>query len=131
MKIDQHNLGHGHVFPRADGVVARCGGPAICTDCARDKARKDVDDAKERADLYSGKHPDFDERMKEAHKLRLHREPNWIEVKRDLSSVLNRHSLDVHQGTPDFLLADFLVRSLQLHREFIIERQRWFKGVEG
>lgn len=24
---------HGHVIPRLDGVVARCGGPAICQDC--------------------------------------------------------------------------------------------------
>lgn len=26
--------GHGHVNPRADGVLARCGGPGICTVCA-------------------------------------------------------------------------------------------------
>lgn len=25
--------GHGHVAPRADGVKARCGGPAICREC--------------------------------------------------------------------------------------------------
>jgi hypothetical protein len=34
------NSGHGHVFPRADGVKARCGGPAICTECARDLGLK-------------------------------------------------------------------------------------------
>jgi hypothetical protein len=34
------NVGHGHVFPRADGVRARCGGPFICRECARDAARK-------------------------------------------------------------------------------------------
>jgi hypothetical protein len=26
--------GHGHVKPNADGSVARCGGPAVCRDCA-------------------------------------------------------------------------------------------------
>lgn len=30
--------GHGHVIPRADGARARCGGPAICTDCAKEQA---------------------------------------------------------------------------------------------
>jgi len=34
------NTGHGHVFPRADGIKARCGGPAICRECAHDLARK-------------------------------------------------------------------------------------------
>jgi hypothetical protein len=26
--------GHGHVIPRQDGVKARCGGPALCSECA-------------------------------------------------------------------------------------------------
>ena len=30
------NSGHGHVFLRPDGVVARCGGPALCPECAKD-----------------------------------------------------------------------------------------------
>lgn len=34
------NAGHGHVFPRPDGVKARCGGPAICAECALDAARQ-------------------------------------------------------------------------------------------
>lgn len=33
------NFGHGHVFPRDDGGVARCGGPAICAECALDAQR--------------------------------------------------------------------------------------------
>jgi len=35
------NTGHGHVYPRPDGARARCGGPSICKDCARDLARKE------------------------------------------------------------------------------------------
>lgn len=31
-------MSHGHVVPRADGVKARCGGPAICSDCAKEQA---------------------------------------------------------------------------------------------
>jgi hypothetical protein len=30
------DCGHGHVVPRADGVKARCGGPALCSECAAD-----------------------------------------------------------------------------------------------
>ncbi|MCO2082436.1 hypothetical protein O1L52_11715 [Pseudomonas aeruginosa] len=30
------NVGHGHVFPRADGVKMRCGGPRLCSECAAD-----------------------------------------------------------------------------------------------
>jgi hypothetical protein len=32
------NTGHGHVRPRPDGVKARCGGPALCSECAREQA---------------------------------------------------------------------------------------------
>lgn len=34
------NVGHGHVFPRPDGALARCGGPALCPECAADLAYK-------------------------------------------------------------------------------------------
>ena len=27
---------HGHVIPRADGLKARCGGPALCNVCQRE-----------------------------------------------------------------------------------------------
>ena len=30
------NSGHGHVYRRPDGVKVRCGGPAICPECAHD-----------------------------------------------------------------------------------------------
>lgn len=42
-KLDESrpNTGHGHVFPRADGVRARCGGPKMCKECSFDQAAKD------------------------------------------------------------------------------------------
>lgn len=33
---NRHNLGHGWVWKREDGAKARCGGPALCPECARD-----------------------------------------------------------------------------------------------
>lgn len=33
------NAGHGHVWKRPDGQRARCGGPSICSQCAKDLAR--------------------------------------------------------------------------------------------
>lgn len=33
------NVGHGHVFPRADGVKMRCGGPGLCSECTADAYR--------------------------------------------------------------------------------------------
>lgn len=32
------NTGHGHVYMRPDGFLAKCGGPGICTECAKDLA---------------------------------------------------------------------------------------------
>lgn len=39
------NVGHGHVFPRPDGVRARCGGPALCRTCSTDAAHKAAQEA--------------------------------------------------------------------------------------
>lgn len=39
----RHLQGHGHVYPRPDGIRARCGGPGICPECARDLAQKEQD----------------------------------------------------------------------------------------
>lgn len=32
--IEAHGDHHGHVIPRTDGMKAKCGGPAICDECA-------------------------------------------------------------------------------------------------
>lgn len=31
---------HGHVFPNRNGLKARCGGPGLCSSCAKDQAFK-------------------------------------------------------------------------------------------
>lgn len=37
-----NNEGHGHVYPRPDGVRARCGGPTICVECSGDYVRQNA-----------------------------------------------------------------------------------------
>lgn len=41
------DCGHGHVYPRADGIRARCGGPGICPMCSIDQARKINEDGQD------------------------------------------------------------------------------------
>jgi Lar family restriction alleviation protein len=41
--MTNQNAGHGHVFPRPDGVKAKCGGPAVCAVCAVDLVKQKAD----------------------------------------------------------------------------------------
>lgn len=36
---------HGHVIKRSDGLLARCGGPALCDDCRFEKEMVALHDA--------------------------------------------------------------------------------------
>lgn len=40
--IDVDNVGHGHVWPRADGNRMRCGGSGLCRQCKADNVRKNM-----------------------------------------------------------------------------------------
>jgi hypothetical protein len=35
------NAGHGYAWPRPDGAVAKCGGPALCRECGADASMVD------------------------------------------------------------------------------------------
>lgn len=43
------NYGHGHVYPRPDGVRARCGGPMICAECAKDLAKRQASEREQQS----------------------------------------------------------------------------------
>ncbi|MFW4644523.1 hypothetical protein ACOAQN_13735 [Pseudomonas aeruginosa] len=58
------NVGHGHVFPRADGVKMRCGGPGLCSECTADASRARAalaqpSPAGEYGDAYQGAREDI------------------------------------------------------------------------
>lgn len=46
------NSGHGYVYKRPDGILVRCGGPAMCSVCAGDATRE--------ANLAETRNPDPD-----------------------------------------------------------------------
>jgi hypothetical protein len=48
------NIGHGHVWPRPDGAMARCGGPARCDVCSKDAERLAVTSGEKPSDMQPG-----------------------------------------------------------------------------
>ena len=51
---------------------------------------------------------------------------DWDAIEKEISSVMNRNSVDNYLSTPDFMLASLMVESLKVQREFLIARKNWF-----
>ena len=51
---------------------------------------------------------------------------NVEEFKKDLSCLLNTHSVENNSNTPDFLLSDFMVSCLHAFEEASLCREGWF-----
>jgi len=53
------NQGHGHVKPRKDGQIMRCGGPGFCTACSVEasheltRLREELDEARRHAKVLA------------------------------------------------------------------------------
>jgi hypothetical protein len=47
------------------------------------------------------------------------------DLQRDLSSLLNRYSAESVSGTPDFILAEFLIGVLKTYNEAVSKRAEW------
>ncbi|ASR84623.1 hypothetical protein PQB76_gp043 [Arthrobacter phage Cheesy] len=46
-------------------------------------------------------------------------------LRKDLCKVLNAHSAENVSGTPDFILADFLISQLEAYNHAVGERANW------
>lgn len=49
-----------------------------------------------------------------------------VEFKKELTSLINRYSVDNYCQTPDFILADSVVRHLIAVAETVRDRETWF-----
>ena len=49
--------------------------------------------------------------------------------KKDLTSIINKHSMEKFSDTPDFILADYLVNSLLIFSNATCERDKWYGFV--
>lgn len=47
---------------------------------------------------------------------------------KELEQLLNKHSVENNSGTPDFLLAGYLVGCLAVYEEITCQRDAWHGG---
>lgn len=112
---------HGHQIPGtiAEEVrpasVARCGGVNHCKQCKKE-AEMALHPSAGDVDLVDW---DIDaNRPAEIHERR-------SGLERELSELLNRHSEENESGTPDFILAGFLIGVLDAYNKTLGERAVW------
>lgn len=48
------------------------------------------------------------------------------EFRQELQNLLNYHSVEQYSDTPDFILANYLIRCLESFDIAIAERERWY-----
>lgn len=48
-----------------------------------------------------------------------------LSFEEDLEQVINRHSAESMSGTPDFILAHFLLNALKNYDEAVVARAAW------
>lgn len=52
--------------------------------------------------------------------------PDKTAFRQELESLINRHSMENGSNTPDFILADFLAKTLELFDATIGLREQWY-----
>ena len=56
---------------------------------------------------------------------------NLEDFKKRLTSLINEENIENLSNTPDYILAEYLVRCLQNWNETTISRQAWFEDEDG
>ncbi len=58
-----------------------------------------------------------------------HKEPT---LREQVAGLLNQRSMENGSNTPDFILADYLIRALEAFDNAVVERERWYgRNNEG
>ena len=48
------------------------------------------------------------------------------EFEKDLTILINKHSIESESDTPDFVLAKYLVKCLQAYESTVVKRDEWY-----
>lgn len=51
---------------------------------------------------------------------------NEDNFKKELTELINRHSIENDSDTPDFILASYLINCLNAYAETVKKRDKWF-----
>jgi hypothetical protein len=49
-----------------------------------------------------------------------------VSLEEELEALLNKHSAENNSGTPDFILAKFLVSCLGSYNKAVVQREEWY-----
>ena len=52
------------------------------------------------------------------------------DLEHELTSLLNYHSVEGHSGTPDFILAKYMLACLEAYTEAVKAREVWYGRPE-
>ena len=55
---------------------------------------------------------------------------DYQEIVRDLAKVINKHSLEQESQTPDYILAEYMLKSLSDLNRLMRDRDYWYFGTE-
>lgn len=110
---------HGHYIPGTDldegktDVKTRCGGPSICSKCSLEVSELAMQNA-EKANLRA------ESIFVSSDETKWHRT-----LAGDIRRSLNYHTVENESGTPDFILAHYLLQCLNAFQEATKSRAEW------
>jgi hypothetical protein len=59
------------------------------------------------------------------------KEAKMEEFEKDLTVLINKHSVESESDTPDFVLAKYLVKCLQAYELTVVRRDEWYYGEKS
>ena len=55
---------------------------------------------------------------------------DYQEIVRDIAQVVNKYSLEQESQTPDYILAEYMLKSLSALNRLMRDRDYWYFGTE-